>query len=94
MKPVPFTEIPADGKLTKDVIEKVLDLDNWSVQEFFTGIDNIICPHCKFSHGPRKVTEESGSRILQCGRCKGILEVSVVDTPLGKAWQTRKAEEQ
>jgi len=94
MNHVPFTELPADGNLSPELIEEICDPDNWSEEEFFTSIDGTICPHCKEHRrcGGLKEPAERGFPFYVCRNCRKIFRAEFVDTPMGKAWQTRKAE--
>lgn len=93
MKPVPTTIIPADGKLDRETLASILDLDNWGMEEIFTCTDGTICPHCNEHRRAGGLREPSvhGAPFYICRNCGKCFRAEFVDTPLGKAWQTRKA---
>jgi DNA-directed RNA polymerase subunit RPC12/RpoP len=90
MKPVPVTEIPP-GPLSKETLDKILNFDNWAVEEFFTSTDGITCPHCK-KHFPGRPPERFSPGPWMCWQCGKKAQLDVVKTPLGNAWRTQKLE--
>ena len=90
MKKVPFTEIPAGKELSRKALDSIINLGNWSEEQFFTSVHELICPHCKATifTGPPNPTVDP---VWHCGPCGKEFSVRTVNSPLGLAWQTRQA---
>lgn len=95
MKPVPFTEIPADGKLTPDLVAEICDVSTFSEEKMFVSIDRITCPLCEQSVAAGRPPETmlGRSAIARCMKCRERFRFIVVKTPLGLARQARRIEE-
>jgi DNA-directed RNA polymerase subunit RPC12/RpoP len=81
--------------ISKEQLAAFLNLDNWVEDKFITSVESIVCPTCgaRINRRPDDetyfVTNESYCGLWTCSHCQRQFDLAIVDSPLGKAWQTK-----